>query len=204
MAILTGPVATAAQADGDPASDVLLTQPLFLPQDAGVSTTQQAQLASLLTAARRAGYEVRVALIAGPADLGSVTALWQQPQNYARFLGQELSLNYTGPLLVVMPNGYGFYSGHRPSGKEPARVGALAPPNRNLGTGALDAVQRLATGAGRALPAPTATARGSRKSKDTLAWTVFALGAVLIVMAWTISLRARPPGPLRRDTSPTA
>ena len=50
----------------------------------------------------------------GPDDLGAVTALWDKPQAYARFLGIELSLAYTQRLLVVMPNGIGFYwSGHR-------------------------------------------------------------------------------------------
>ena len=36
----------------------------------------------------------RVAIIASPPDLGSVTELWHQPQNYARFLAQELTLIY--------------------------------------------------------------------------------------------------------------
>ena len=39
-----------------------------------------------------------------------MTELWRQPQNYARFLGQELSLVYRGTLLVVMPNGFGLES----------------------------------------------------------------------------------------------
>ena len=105
LALLAGALPHAARADGDPASDVLLAQPLYLPQDASVPPAEQTQLASLLAAAHQAGYDVRVALIAQPADLGSITALWRQPQNYARFLGQELSLNYTGALLVVMPTG---------------------------------------------------------------------------------------------------
>jgi len=104
-----GLLAASARADGDPASDVLVSQTLFLPQDAGVPANQQAQLDALLHAAQQSGYQIRVALIASPTDLGSVTELWRQPQNYARFLAQELSLLYRGPLLVVMPNGYGLY-----------------------------------------------------------------------------------------------
>jgi hypothetical protein len=98
---------TPALADGDPASDVLASQSLFLPQDAGVTAPQQAQLGVLLACARRSGYGIRVALNASPADLGSVTALWGKPQSYARFLGQELSLVNHVALLVVMPNGFG-------------------------------------------------------------------------------------------------
>ncbi len=94
--LVTGP----ARGDGDPASDVLASQSLFLPQDAGISPTQQAQLAALLADARARGYPVRVAVIASAGDLGSVSALWRQPENYARFLGQELSLTYHGPRLV--------------------------------------------------------------------------------------------------------
>ena len=57
VALMVGGPPPAARADGDPASDVLLSQPLFLPQDAGVPATDQAQLASLLAAAHRAGYD---------------------------------------------------------------------------------------------------------------------------------------------------
>jgi hypothetical protein len=124
---VAGALPPVARGDGDPASDVLLSQSLFLPQDAGVPPSEQAQLGSLLAAADRAGYNLRVALIAGPADLGSVTALWRQPRNYARFLGQELSLNYTGALLVVMPSGYGFYRPRGPSASERSVLNQLTP-----------------------------------------------------------------------------
>ena len=66
-----------------------------------------------MKSAARAGFPVRVAIIAGPPDLGAVTALWRNPRGYARFLGIELSLAYKGRLLVVMPNGFGFnWPGH--------------------------------------------------------------------------------------------
>jgi hypothetical protein len=74
-----------ARADGDPASDVLATQALFLPQDAGATPAQRAQLSALLATAARRGYPIAVALVAARGDLGSVTALWRQPETYARF-----------------------------------------------------------------------------------------------------------------------
>jgi hypothetical protein len=191
--LLAAALPHAAHADGDPASDVLLSQPLFVPQDAGVPATEQAQLASLLAAAHRAGYDLRVALIARPTDLGSITALWRQAQNYARFLGQELSLNYTGALLVVMPDGFGFYRPHGPSKREQAVLNQLAAPGEKLGTGALSASQRLAAAAGHNLPVTTATTPTTHSSTDALAWIVFALGILVIALAWTASLRARPP-----------
>src|SRR6185312_4162247 len=105
--------ASAARADGDPGSDVLVYQPLFLGADSGVSISQQSQLGGLLRSAARAGFPVRVAIISSRSDLGAVTGLWRQPRNYARFLGLELSLAYKGRLLVVMPNGIGFnWPGH--------------------------------------------------------------------------------------------
>jgi hypothetical protein len=200
-ALLSGALGHIARADGDPASDVLLSQPLFLPQDAGVPTTQQAQLTSLLAAARRAGYQLRVALISRPADLGSIPELWRQPQNYARFLGQELSLNYSGPLLVVMPNGYGIYRARGPIGREEAALSTLHSPPRDLGTSALTAIQRLAAASGHNLPAPGATTPTTSGPTATLAWIVFAIGAALILLAWTASLRARPPRLLSRRIS---
>ena len=196
-------MASVVRADGDPASDVVLAQPLFLPQDAGVSTTEQAQLTALLAAAQRNGYQLRVAVIARPADLGSVTALWHQPQNYARFLGQELSLNYNGPLLVVMPNGYGLYRTNGLSTREQSALSSLRAPGRELATGALVEIQHLAAASGHTLPAPPVTATGNRSPTDTIAWIVFAIGIILILLSWTASFRARPPRPSGERVSAT-
>jgi cytochrome oxidase Cu insertion factor (SCO1/SenC/PrrC family) len=45
--------------------------------------------------------------------LGAVTEFWLKPGVYARFLGIELSMIYKGPLLIVMPNGFGLeWPGH--------------------------------------------------------------------------------------------
>ena len=111
--VVAGALAPLAWADGDPGSDVLVFQSLFVAGDAGLSVSQQARLQDLLQAASRSRFPVRVAIIATPLDLGSVTALWRKPQAYAQFLGIELSLAYKQRLLVVMPSGFGFnYPGH--------------------------------------------------------------------------------------------
>jgi hypothetical protein len=184
--------AASARADGDPASDVLATQSLFMPQDASVRPALQEQLQGLLEEARRAGVPIRVAVVASPADLGSVTALWRQPKTYSRFLGQELSLVYRGLLLVVMPNGYGVF--HQAE-VTPAQQGALAgigAPGSRPGAAALEAVQRLAASSGHPLPVPSATSPSGATPSDAIPWIVFAIGAVLIGVAWTASIRARP------------
>src|SRR5689334_5651000 len=82
--------------------------------------------------------EIRVAVIASRSDLGSVTELWRQPQTYARFLDQELSLVDHGPLLVAMPGGFGYYDPGSPRQPPPAaladaraRAGGSRPRSRH-------------------------------------------------------------------------
>ncbi len=187
-----------ARADGDPASDVLATQALFLPADAGVSFAHENQLNGALASAASNGFPMRVAIIASESDLGSVTALWRQPQTYAQFLGQELSLLYHGTLLVVMPDGFGLYgpaqavaAGHSAlAGLHPAAGGPV------LGTAALSAVERVAAAAGHPVTVPTAAATAPAAAGDStgaIPILVFVLGVALIAAAWTASLRVRPP-----------
>ena len=127
VALAAAARAPSALADGDPASDVLVSAPLFLPPDAGLTLHQQSELGALLEAAAKSGYPLRVAVIASPADLGSVTPLWRQPQSYAGFLGEELSLLYKGTLLVVMPDGFGLYG---PGAAASAQRAALSATRR--------------------------------------------------------------------------
>ena len=192
----------AARADGDPASDVLAAQSLFLPADGGFSQSEQVRLTALLASAQRSGYPIRVALIATPSDLGSVSSLWGMPAAYARFLGAELSLVYRGTLLVVMPAGFGVDevgSGAAGATRGAAEAAALGEPPRGtpMVAAALDAVQKLAAGAGHqvALPAATAVPAGGGSalgSVDLGSWVALALGAAAIAAAWAASLRARP------------
>jgi hypothetical protein len=179
---------------------VLAQQALFVPQDAGVSAVQQAQLASLVASAARSGYRIRLAVVGSTADLGSVTALWRRPQDYARFLSQELGQVYRGPLLVVMPDGLGLanagnagHAGNAGNADAAARSALSSVPRRAaLGTTSLLAVQRLAAAAGHPLAVPQATGTSGRSSSDPVPAIVFALGCVLIGLAWAASFRARP------------
>ncbi|HUN77435.1 MAG TPA: SCO family protein [Solirubrobacteraceae bacterium] len=154
-----------ARADGDPASDVLVSQSLFLPYDTGVSGAREARLQALLTAAAHAGFPIRVALIPSEYDLGSVGVLWRRPSTYARFLGIELSLAYGGRLLVVMPNGLGFDWPHHSAA---AAYEVLAKIGVGHGGDAMlaateSAVRRLAAAAGVSL-AGAATGKPSAGS----------------------------------------
>ena len=144
------PLTGVALGDGDPGSDVLVYQDLFVAGDAGMSVSEQAQLGSLLRAADTAGFPIRVAIISSPADLGAVTALWRKPQAYARFLGYELSLAYKQRLLVVMPNGFGFnWPGHSPAAATPALSGiTVGNGGSGLSAATAAAVRTLAAASG--------------------------------------------------------
>jgi hypothetical protein len=203
--VTAGPISR-ARADGDPASDVLASQSLFFPGDGGFSQSEEAQLDGLLSAAARDGYPIRVALIATPADLGSISALWRNPSGYAQFLGAELKLVYHGTLLVVMPDGFGVDDVGAATGATVS--GATSIPVPRPGTpmvaATIAAVTHLASAAGHHLTPPTApvissTGYGSALgSVDPGSWVALAIGAGLIALAWTASLRARPPARRRR------
>ncbi len=191
-----------ARADGDPASDVLTETPVYIPADAGIPAVKQAQLLKLVSEAADRGYRLRVALIAHRSDLGSIGALWSKPNVYSGFLGTELSLVFHGTLLVVMPNGYGVDVVGDPEAAAKTQAAAaplihLAPPGAGgaaLADAAITAVQRITSAGGihLAVPDATVTGTGSAGGVDVIAWVALAAGIVVLVAAWTASVRARP------------
>jgi hypothetical protein len=194
-ALASGTWVSPARADGDPASDVLVSQLLFLPQDAGLTVREQTEMGALLSAARRSGYQLRVAIIATPIDLGSITELWHQPASYARFLGQELSLVYRGTLLVVMPNGFGLYGpGAALAAQRHALVQRPSGAGSTLGAVTISAVRRLAAAAGHPLQVSAISSPAAPTPTDYGALIALAAGALLVALAWTVSLRVRPLG----------
>ena len=99
--------AAAAHANGDPASDVLLQSKVYFPATQRVSEAEGKRLLRIVQSANAKGYAIRVALIGDEGDLGTVPDLFNQPQQYAQFLGPEIRFAYKGDLLVVMPDGLG-------------------------------------------------------------------------------------------------
>jgi hypothetical protein len=110
----TAHAVSARGTDGDPASDYLVTANVFLPTTAQ-STSAEASLAQSVAGVYRRGDRLKVAVVADVTDLGAIPSLFDHPTEYAKFLGLELSLVHVGPLLVVMPNGFGVYDGGRPT-----------------------------------------------------------------------------------------
>jgi hypothetical protein len=180
-----------ARADGDPASDVLAVQKLFLPADAGIPARQQLQLEALLNESARKGYPLRVAIVGSSIDLGSVSALWRRPEAYAHFLGSELTLLYHGTVLVVMPNGYGS-DVTAPVARTATGETQLPLPAGHLGSAAITAVERFAASAGTPLTSPTVHLQTAPRAGSLLPWLVFALGFIPLILAWGASLRRQP------------
>jgi hypothetical protein len=167
LAALAAPL---ARADGDPASDWLLRQSVFAPQDDHVPSQNVDQLQSVVSDAKARGYEIRVALIGTRYDMGSVYELWKKPKPYARFLGTELSFVYKGNLLVVMPNGLAVSRNGKPLAAEQEIVDRLPAPGSDgaaLASTATHAVVKLAAnhGAVVAVP-PLGSGSGSSQSRD--------------------------------------
>ena len=180
-----------ARANGDPASDVLPFQQVFLPFEAPVSKSAATDLRKTVASANSKGYKIRVALIAFTGDLGTAVSLWRHPQDYSKFLGREIAFSYTGRLLVAMPSGFGFYDQGRPVEKEQQVLEKIAPgaTPTALTESAATAVRALAASAGVTVPKPS----GSSGTHDRLILgaAVAALLVVLVVPAGLVRRRGR-------------
>ena len=188
--------AAPALADGDPASDVLPLQDVYLPYSPQVSPPVASALRKLLKETRAAGYPVKVAVIATPTDLGAVPDLFGQPQRYAAFLGNEISFNSHDTLLVVMPSGYGAVN--LPASATGALQGVASPSGSNsdvLAKAAIGAVVRLARSAGHPVAAPKIS--GGSSGGGTSPAVVFGAPVALLALAGLLMT-------LRRRTAPPA
>jgi ribosomal protein S28E/S33 len=159
-------LAGSAAADGDPASDTLYQQNAYVPYPA----PPPADVTALKQAIDRAygrGYRVKVAVIATRTDLGAVPELFGKPDQYASFLGSELRGFYIGPLLIVMPAGFGIYDGGRSTAAEERVLSTMSARGSTasaLTETAASAVTKL-------------TGAGALRSKDILAPIVYAVGS---------------------------
>jgi hypothetical protein len=181
-----------ALADGDPASDVLLGQDVFYPYSPATAKATANQLNALTTAARKAGFPIKVALIASPIDLGVVPDLFKQPQKYADFLVQEISFQGKQHLLVVMPNGYGTQG--LPAAASSA-VAALPKPSgatsNSLAEAAIAAVPKIAAAAGHPISS-SASGSSSSGGSSTAVILVIVLAVVAVgASAGVLVLRRR-------------
>jgi hypothetical protein len=202
-------IPAAARADGDPASDVLLTDTVYLPYTPPSAAVTR-DLRGVIASARSAGTPLRVAVIAARRDLGAVPDYYARPGEYARFLSGELgALNQfqhptpggtqpeRDPLIVVMPAGFGT-SGFPPGADAQLRdidlSGDVSPDG--LAKAAGFAVQELAKKSGHPIAAVFKRPPGSGGGGGSaLVPLLVGLGLlVLAVVAVFFRLRAQSPG----------
>jgi hypothetical protein len=205
LAVLAAALAApAARADGDPASDFLLSQQVFYPYYSNTPKAGVAQLKQTVADANKRGYKLRVAVITSPYDLGSLSALWEKPKAYADFLALELAFVYPGRLLVVTPNGYGYNAGTVKKNNtfvdehDPKTLAFLSTIPIGKGTGGLlatadTAVRRLAVRNGVKLPAPAkqSSSSGGSSSSDTIVIAVAAVAIAVLVAGLEVLRRRR-------------
>jgi hypothetical protein len=186
--------ASTARADGDPASDYLLGQQVFLPFDAKIPQARQRSFIEFVKSVNSSGYKIRVAIIWSTYDLGAITALWKKPQTYAHFLSAELQFIYKHRLLIAMPNGFGFYWPHHPVAAERAVLTKIP-----IGTGpvalvdaAQTAVQKLAAASGvRVTAKPVKESGGHSHGRAIIILAVVACVAISVLLRVTLR-RQRP------------
>jgi hypothetical protein len=186
-ALLLLAVPAVARANGDPASDYLLVQSIFLPFNAKVDQNASARLAGTIRAANKDDFKIRVAVIGSRYDLGTAFSLYNKPQNYAEFLGLELSFQYRDRLLVVMPNGYGYSIGGKPNAAGERIVKMLPPPGKEATKqveGATAAIRKLATASGHQLPASGGAGGSKTRDRITVAAGALALAALLAAIVF--------------------
>jgi hypothetical protein len=175
--------ASVARADGDPASDYLITRQTFLPFNAKIPQAQVDQLNGIVADANEKGFKIRVAIISKPFDLGAVPSLWRKPKTYARFLGQELTFVYKNRLLIAMPNGYGVSRGGKALPDAQRVVDTLPAPGSGgpaLAAAATRAVRRLAADSGVTAEIPSSS---ESTTDDRLVIAGAAVGLVLLILA---------------------
>jgi len=191
-----------ALADADPPSDVLLIQNVYYPYAPKVPPSLQAQLDDAAARARKAGFPIKVALVASPADLGAIPQMFGHVAAYANFLQREIAYLRPQPTLVAMPGGFGT-SATGPRG--PAIVRRLGAPRTvdGMARGAIAAVEQLAAANGR--PISTAGLGGGKRGHHRTGTPAIVLFAPVLLLALAfggrtlLTRRRRSPGEDRRD-----
>jgi len=180
----------AAQAHGDPASVLFETENLYPQPGDGNAPPGIERLAALVENAHAQGYRIKVALIPSRGDLGINPFFWREPQVYADYLERDVGPALRGPVLVVMPEGYGIAWPGRPVDVEQRTLAALPRPRPgHLADDGAAATQALARLAGLRLTASEAGDGGG--SGLAVGLGVGAAALVVAAFAVVVLLRRR-------------
>jgi hypothetical protein len=181
----------AASANGDPASDYLLTQSVFLPFNVTIDKSANGRLNEVIRAADKAGFKIKTALILGPGDLGTAFSLIHKPQRYAEFLGLELSFVYRERLLIVMPTGFGYAVKGNPDASASRLLKSIPAPGADVtkeAAAATLAIQRLAAAKGHRL---VIAKGGGSQARDRITITAAATLAAAVFAGFVLYRRRR-------------
>jgi hypothetical protein len=203
LALVLGSSASSAWADGDPASDILLTQALYTPVAQKISAPVSVRLVQTIAAYNDAGFKIRVALILDRTDLGAVPQLFGQPDNYVQLLSSELFYGWKGGIIAVQPAGIGVRN-IKPLGEAKTIVAAIkvAQPASadTLALAAITAIRKLGSAHGVAAFTSNGTttvkktSSGSSTTK-TLLGVVLAIVLVLLLVGQIYLRRKRRAAP---------
>jgi hypothetical protein len=192
LTLLACACAAAAHAADDRASEVLASEPLFMPKQPGVSRRAADELRDTL-----AKVDVRIALIPSRKALGPGRRFFRRPREYARFLGRRLRFVYGGRLLVVMPNGLAVSRRGRVLGPDTRRLRSIRIPKGRdgLALAATAAAERLAGATraprSRAVNATTFASTWRLSQRTAVAIAVAAVAAILLPGALVARSRRR-------------
>jgi hypothetical protein len=191
-------LAASALADGDPASDFLLTSNVFLGYKAAINAPGVGELQALTVEARRKKLPLKVVLITESRDLGSVPSLFGHAQSYADFLRTEIKFVFKGTLVVVMggrPGGVAV-SGPKATAAVRQAASALRLPSDPSGGDFLDmgltAVRRVAEANGVALATPHTGGSHQSDGSDRLVIAAAALLVIAAITGFGVWRRGRP------------
>ncbi len=192
-----------AAADADPPSDYLLTQDVYLPFELRGAKPVATSLEATVARAKQAGYPLKVALVAGEPDLGTVPNLFNKPDEYAPFLARELP-NSSIPTLVVMPEGLAVANAKPPAAKAIEEIEVDKDDKADdLARAAIEAIPKMATASGHPVPA-TKLPPGAADDGGTSPAIVFGAPVALVALAaLVVALRRRRDEDGRDDDAPS-
>jgi hypothetical protein len=171
----------AGRAHGDPVSEVLLEQDVFLPLHMKPDSEAARELGAVVREAKEAGFQLKVAVIAEQSDLGPRFLLYNRPNSLAKFLATDVSAR--DGVLVVMPNGFGYATTIGPVATRLLQtLAGMRAPGRNAkeeAHAATTAVRRLAAARGDAIGPTTSGAASETRDRLIIAAAAIAAAALL-------------------------
>jgi hypothetical protein len=202
LLIVAAGSASAALANGDPPSDVLLSADVYPPTEPASPALVQA-LKAAAQRAKSAGYPSKVAVVQSEIDLGTLVQAFNKPQQYADYLASDLrnhpdSVSSDFALLVVMPAqagiaGKAFDGGERKAARTiNVRSGATS---NELVRAATATLEKMAAAGGHPIGGAGGSAGGGGSSAGVV---IGVLGGLLLltavaVLAARARRRAEPP-----------